>query len=90
MLRPTLDQDQMFAGVVGLLSGIISAFAYMQVMALGRVGEPEARTVFYFAVGSAVAGALAMPLMGLSPWYWATRGLAAAGRRASRRSASGA
>jgi len=70
MLRPTMDQRQVFAGVVGLLSGLTAAFAYMQVMALGRVGEPESRTVFYFAAGSAIAGAIAMPMMGLSAWNW--------------------
>ncbi|MGZ5271317.1 MAG: DMT family transporter [Ramlibacter sp.] len=70
MLRPTIDQRQVFAGVVGLLSGLSAAFAYMQVMALGRVGEPESRTVFYFAAGSAIAGAIAMPMMGVSAWDW--------------------
>jgi drug/metabolite transporter (DMT)-like permease len=70
MLRPTIDQNQVFAGVVGLLSGFSAAFAYMQVMALGRIGEPESRTVFYFAAGSAVAGAIAMPMMGVSAWSW--------------------
>ena len=39
MLRPSLDQNQMFAGLIGLLSGIASAFAYMQVVALSRLGE---------------------------------------------------
>jgi drug/metabolite transporter (DMT)-like permease len=43
------------AGAVGLMSGLTAAFAYMQVVALSRLGEPETRTVFYFAVGSAVA-----------------------------------
>jgi drug/metabolite transporter (DMT)-like permease len=70
MLRPTIDQDQLFAGLVGLLSGLSAAFAYMQVMALGRLGEPEARTVFYFAVGSAVAGGAGMLVVGVSPWNW--------------------
>jgi drug/metabolite transporter (DMT)-like permease len=70
MLRPTIDQNQVFAGVVGLLSGFSAAFAYMQVMALGRIGEPESRTVFYFAAGSAVAGAIAMPVTGVSAWSW--------------------
>lgn len=70
MLRPTISQDQMFAGLIGLLSGLTSAFAYMQVMALGKLGEPDSRTVFYFAVGSAVAGAVAMALGGVSPWDW--------------------
>lgn len=70
MLRPTVEQDQVFAGVVGLLSGLSAAFAYLQVMALGKLGEPESRTVFYFAVGSAVAGGLGMAFTGASPWDW--------------------
>ncbi len=70
LLRPTIAQNQAFAGLIGLLSGLGSAFAYMQVMALARIGEPEARTVFYFAVGSTIAGALGMVLLGLSPWHW--------------------
>jgi S-adenosylmethionine uptake transporter len=70
LLRPTIAQNQAFAGLIGLLSGLGSAFAYMQVMALARIGEPEARTVFYFAVGSTIAGALGMVLLGLSPWDW--------------------
>ncbi|WCM86953.1 DMT family transporter [Acidovorax sp. NCPPB 3576] len=68
MLRPSLDQHQMFAGLIGLLSGLTAAFAYMQVMALSRLGEPETRTVFYFAVGSAVAGGAGLLLTGTSQW----------------------
>ena len=52
------------------LSGFTAAFAYMQVMALGKLGEPESRTVFYFALGSAVAGGAAMLVTGVSPWHW--------------------
>ena len=48
LLRPTLEQNQLFAGLVGLLGSLMAALAYMQVAALGRVGEPETRTVFYF------------------------------------------
>jgi len=70
MLRPTIDQDQLFAGLVGLMSGLTAAFAYMQVMALGKLGEPETRTVFYFAVGSTVAGGVAVAVGGVSPWDW--------------------
>jgi drug/metabolite transporter (DMT)-like permease len=70
MLRPTIEQDQVFAGLVGLMSGLTAAFAYLQVMALGKLGEPETRTVFYFAVGSAVAGGLGMLAGGVSPWDW--------------------
>ena len=68
MLRPSLDQNQAFAGMIGLMSGLSAAFAYMQVVALSRLGEPESRTVFYFAVGSAVAGGVAMLFTGMSDW----------------------
>jgi S-adenosylmethionine uptake transporter len=70
MLRPTIEQNQVFAGVVGLLSGMTAAFAYMQVMALSKMGEPAMRTVFYFAVGSAIAGGAGMAVTGVSPWNW--------------------
>ena len=70
MLRPTLGENQGFAGMVGLMSGMSAAFAYMQVVALSRIGEPETRTVFYFAVGSTVAGGLAMVFTGMSPLVW--------------------
>ena len=68
ILKPSVGADQGFAGLVGMLSGISAAFAYMQVVALSRIGEPELRTVFYFAVGSALAGGLATLAGGWSPW----------------------
>jgi drug/metabolite transporter (DMT)-like permease len=68
MLRPTLGDRQAFAGLLGLLSGLAAAFAYMQVVALSKLGEPEARTVFYFAMGSAVAGGVGTAASGFSPW----------------------
>ncbi len=67
-LRPTLDQNQLFAGVVGLLSGIGAALAYLQVSALARAGEPELRTVFYFSVGTTVVGAIGAFFTDFTPW----------------------
>ncbi len=58
ILRPTLDQQQLWHGLAGLLSGMIAAMAYLQVTALGRAGEPELRVVFYFSAGGCVAGAV--------------------------------
>ena len=74
-LRPTIDQNQLFAGVIGLLSGMGAALAYMQVTQLGRIGEPEERTVFYFALGSAIAGGIGLLFSGLSPMSsWSSAG----------------
>lgn len=70
MLRPTVEGNQVFGAVVGLLSGITAAFAYMQVMVLGKVGEPDTRTVFYFAVGSCIAGAIGMLVGDTTAWHW--------------------
>ncbi len=70
MLRPTLAESQMLGALVGLLSGIFAAFAYLQVAALSRAGEPESRTVFYFSVGAVLAGGLGMLFVGVSPWHW--------------------
>jgi S-adenosylmethionine uptake transporter len=70
MLRPTLADNQVVGALVGLLSGIFAAFAYLQVAALSRAGEPESRTVFYFSVGAVLAGALGMLFVGVSPLHW--------------------
>jgi len=67
ILRPTIEQNQLWYGFIGLLSGMISATAYLQVTALGRAGEPEYRIVFYFSVGSIVAGAVAAFWLGWHP-----------------------
>lgn len=66
ILKPTIEQNQLFAGLVGLLSGMAAALAYMQVKALGQAGEPETRTVFYFAVGSTIFGLVGMGIQGVS------------------------
>ena len=58
LLRPTIEHDQLWHGLIGLLSGMISATAYLQVIALARAGEPGIRIVFYFSLGGALFGLL--------------------------------
>ena len=70
VLRPAFDQNQQWPGLIGLLSGMTAALAYIQVTALSRAGEPEARVVFYFAVASALLGALGIAVNGASAWLW--------------------
>ena len=58
VLHPTLNRDQIWAGLIGLTSGMLSAMAYLQVTALGRAGEPEVRVVFYFSLMGSILGGL--------------------------------
>jgi S-adenosylmethionine uptake transporter len=65
ILRPTIAEQQLWHGLIGLFSGIIAATAYLSLTALGRVGEPEYRIVFYFSIGGVAAGALTVLWTGL-------------------------
>ncbi|MGV3741412.1 MAG: DMT family transporter [Burkholderiaceae bacterium] len=58
LLRPTIDEGQLGAGIIALASGILSAMAYLQVRRLGHMGEPEYRVVFYFSVTGILGGLL--------------------------------
>ncbi len=60
LLRPwQAGVSDLLAGLVGLFSGVMAAFAYIHVRRLGQLHEPEWRTVFWFAaVGVIGAGAV--------------------------------
>jgi len=60
LLKPTIDQDSWFAGLMGLLSGVGAALAYVHVKQLGQVNEPDWRTVFYFTLVSTIGAGLWM------------------------------
>lgn len=75
VLQPSLERNQALGGLAGLLSGMLSAMAYLQVTALGRAGEPEYRVVFYFSVGGMAAGGVLALLSGHHPHTWAGAGL---------------
>lgn len=70
VLQPAMVDHQFQHALLGLMSGVFAAIAYLQVSALTRIGEPESRVVFYFTVGGTVGGALAMTVLGVSPWSW--------------------
>ena len=57
VLQPAVAANQWLGGVMGIVSSILSALAYMQVRKLGLLGEPEYRVVFYFSLMTVVAGA---------------------------------
>jgi S-adenosylmethionine uptake transporter len=50
MLHPTFAADAWFGGSMALASALLAAMTYFDVRELGLRGEPETRTVFYFAV----------------------------------------
>ncbi len=60
LLKPTFDKDSWGAGVVGLLSGVGAAIAYVNVKQLGQLQEPDWRTVYYFTLVSSIGAGLWM------------------------------
>jgi drug/metabolite transporter (DMT)-like permease len=76
VLRLTLSDNAVGAGLAGLASGMLAAMAYLQVTALGRAGEPEGRIVFYFSLGSVVVGlAVTLAVSSLHAHTWRGAGL---------------
>ncbi|MBX3618689.1 MAG: DMT family transporter [Rhizobacter sp.] len=76
ILRPTIEQNQLWHGLIGLLSGMLAATAYLQVTSLGRAGEPVYRIVFYFSLGGALLGlASTLASGGLHAHTWKGAGL---------------
>ena len=71
VLRPTVQTEQAWYGLSGLSSGLLAAVAYLQITALGRAGEPDARTVFYFSLGGGALGAVIASVAG---WHAHTPG----------------
>ncbi|HQS36738.1 MAG TPA: DMT family transporter [Methylotenera sp.] len=60
LLKPTFDKDSWFAGLMGLISGMGAAVAYVNVKQLGQLNEPDWRTVFYFTLLSTIGAGLWM------------------------------
>jgi drug/metabolite transporter (DMT)-like permease len=55
LLRPSFSSANALAGAMGLLSGFGAALAYVHVKQLGKLNEPDWRTVFYFTCISTIA-----------------------------------
>ena len=73
LLNPRMAGNDPLAALLGLVSGMMSALAYLQVSALGRAGEPETRTVFYFSLGTTLVGLVGTLLFaGFSLLEWRT------------------
>ena len=83
VLRPSITEDQWLAALLGMGAGAMSAIAMMQIRELGRIGEPEWRTVLFFSVAvCASSGAgLAVEGWGTADWtgYLSLLGVGLAG-----------
>jgi drug/metabolite transporter (DMT)-like permease len=60
LLHPTINQSQWLAGAMGLGSGFLAGVAFVNVKAMGKLGEPDWRVVFYFSLLLTLASALWM------------------------------
>ncbi|MFZ5541088.1 MAG: DMT family transporter [Pseudomonadota bacterium] len=78
VLQPSFRADQAVAGLAGLVSGVLSAAAYWHVRELGRLGEPEWRTVFYFSLSGVALGLAGTVVTGFSSHSWRGAALLAA------------
>lgn len=58
LLDPMLRWSFMISSGPGLVSGILTGFVYLQVTQLGRLNEPEWRSVFYFTLVCTIGSAI--------------------------------
>lgn len=67
LLHPTLERNQIIPGLLGVTSGFFAGIAMLNVRELGRNGEPEWRTVFYFSLMATLFSAVGMLLDRVHP-----------------------
>lgn len=77
LLQPSFDSRQIWGGVMGLISGAISAIAYWNVRELVRADEPEGRVVFYFGLVSCFGALVWMAPQSWTPVTWSNVGILA-------------
>jgi drug/metabolite transporter (DMT)-like permease len=67
LLKPSIHYGEFLAGGLGLLSGLLAGLVYVQVAQLGRAGEPDWRTVFYFSLVCTLGGGAWMLIHRFTP-----------------------
>jgi drug/metabolite transporter (DMT)-like permease len=71
LLQPTSQGGKESAAWIGLFSGVFSAWAYLSVRSLGRLGEPDYRVVFWFTViGSIICAGWQLATSSFHPIHW--------------------
>jgi drug/metabolite transporter (DMT)-like permease len=54
LLQPTFEHGKAAPALIGLFCGVLSAWAYLSVRTLGRLGEPDWRVLFWFTVVASI------------------------------------
>ena len=54
LLQPTFAEGNQGPAMIGLFSGVLASWAYLSVRNLGRLGEPDARVLFWFGVTATI------------------------------------
>ena len=71
LLQPTVHGGKEAAALIGLFSGVFSAWAYLSVRTLGKLGEPDYRVVFWFTViGSILCAGWQLSISTFHPVHW--------------------
>ncbi len=71
LLQPTMQSGREAAALIGLFSGVFSAWAYLSVRTLGRIGEPDYRVVFWFTlIGSVICAGWQLLTATFHPLRW--------------------
>src|SRR5476649_1463507 len=71
LLQPTMQGGKEAAALIGLFSGVFSAWAYLSVRTLGKLGEPDYRVVFWFTViGSVICAGWQLATSSFHPLRW--------------------
>ncbi|MFB6348355.1 DMT family transporter [Moraxella sp. ZJ142] len=67
ILRPSILGQGLLPTAIGLASGAIAGYAYLQVRELSLLGEPSWRIVFYFSLLASVLAAVMSGIQGWTP-----------------------
>jgi len=70
LLQPSFNSKDLFAGIMGLCSGMGAGMAYLLVKQLGNLHEPDWRTVFYFTLVSTIGAGIWMCFDKVSSINW--------------------
>jgi S-adenosylmethionine uptake transporter len=64
LLQPNFNREQWPYALIGVGSSTLTAVAYLSIKALGKIGEPDTRIVFYFTLFNAATGLTGAALFG--------------------------